>query len=156
MKLLLKAVIPEKRHVRTLTTGWRFTLPAQIRKERGWKAGTSLEAKIVNNSVILSESREKRNGINNHENTPPTSCYLGSGGKIVIPVEIRNAMPWVLGERLAIKDEPVGVVLTACCQKNRCRSCGALYGVQEVIENLFLCAKCRKQYLRNAVAASAK
>lgn len=147
---------PERQYVRTLTTGWRFTLPSQIRKARGWDDGTVLRADVAGDSVILSEAGDRQGGMGSAEEIAGMLCYLGSGGKMVIPANVREMTSWNLGERLAIKDEPEGVVLTACCQRNRCRSCGRLHGVAEVIDNLFLCSECWRRYVQRSIVQGAQ
>lgn len=137
---------PERQYVRTLTLGWRFTLPSRIRKARNWKDGTLLEAEVLDDSMILKGLGDGPGHGSGLEGGPKVSCYLGSGGKMVVPSGVRELVPWRIGERLAIKEEFHGVVVTPCCQKGRCRSCGELYGVSEVIDNLFLCSKCWNSY----------
>lgn len=136
--------LSERQYVRTITTGWRFTLPAQIRKARGWNEGEVLTAELAGDSLVLSEADGEPGEL---------KCYLGSGGKIVIPAGIREALEWSLGERLAIKNEAHGVVLRACCRRDRCRSCGKLHNVSEVIDNLFLCAECWSRYVETVIMA---
>jgi len=144
VEVLVDNQISERQYVRTITTGWRFTLPAQIRKIRGWDEGTVLRAGVAGDSLVLHEAGDQSAGM--------IICYLGSGGKVVIPVQIRETLQWSLGERLAIRNEPHGVVLTACCRKDRCRSCGKLRDVSEVIENLFLCSECWNRYAQTIMA----
>ena len=143
MEVLVDNQISERQYVRTITTGWRFTLPAQIRKIRGWDEGTVLRAGVAGDSLVLNEAGDQSAGM---------ICYLGSGGKVVIPVQIRETLQWSLGERLAIRNEPHGVVLTACCRKDRCRPCGKGRDVSEVIENLFLCSECWNRYVQTIMA----
>lgn len=143
MEVLVDNQISERQYVRTITTGWRFTLPAQIRKIRGWDEGTVLRADVAGDSLVLNEAGDQSAGM---------ICYLGSGGKVVIPVQIRETLQWSLGERLAIRNEPHGVVLTACCRKDRCRPCGKGRDVSEVIENLFLCSECWNRYVQTIMA----
>jgi bifunctional DNA-binding transcriptional regulator/antitoxin component of YhaV-PrlF toxin-antitoxin module len=133
----------ERQYVRTVTTGWRFTLPSQIREARGWDEGTVLRAQIAGESIILVDAGGQSDEM---------ICYLGSGGKIVIPAEVREKTGWSLGERIAIRNGSQGVVLTPCCRRDRCRSCGNLYDVSEVIDNLFLCTQCWNRYVEMAVA----
>jgi bifunctional DNA-binding transcriptional regulator/antitoxin component of YhaV-PrlF toxin-antitoxin module len=143
VEVLVDNQISERQYVRTITTGWRFTLPAQIRKIRGWDEGTVLRADVAGDSLVLNEAGDQSAGM---------ICYLGSGGKVVIPVQIRETLQWSLGERLAIRNEPHGVVLTACCRKDRCRPCGKGRDVSEVIENLFLCSECWNRYVQTIMA----
>lgn len=142
---MIKTEKPQKQYVRSLTTGWRFTLPSQIRKSRGWENGTVLQVDIDDDRISLSEASHEpgKEVQDNNESV----CYLGSGGKIVVPAAVRQKTGWRLGERLSITEQPDGVEVAACCQKNRCRSCGELHRVIEVIDNLFLCQKCWQQYL---------
>ena len=133
----------ERQYVRTVTTGGRFTLPSQIREARGWDEGTVLRARIAGERVILCDSRAQADVI---------ACYLGSGGMVVRPAELREKVGWSLGERVAIRNGPQGVVLTLCCRRDRCRSCGNLHSVTEVIDNLFLCSECWNRYVEMTAA----
>ncbi len=146
MVFFLEKKKAERQYVRTLTLGWRFTLPSEIRKVRNWRKGTLLEAEVQGDSIVLSQPGDSRGTQKDSEDGPRVSCYLGAGGKMVVPSGAREIVSWEIGERLAIKDESHGVIVTPCCQKGRCRSCGDLYGVSEIIDNLFLCSKCFKSY----------
>ena len=128
----------EKQHVRTLTSGWRFTLPAPLRRDLGWDSGTPLSVTAGLDRLVLLVPSDNDSGL---------LCHLGSGGKIVVPAGVRKETGWRIGERLSVKGLPNGVEISACCQKNRCRSCGSLVNVVEVIDNLYLCSGCWKQYL---------
>ncbi|MGI6627000.1 MAG: AbrB/MazE/SpoVT family DNA-binding domain-containing protein [Bacillota bacterium] len=139
---------PEKHHVRTLTTGWRFTVPAQVRKTLGWDQGTPLRATATNDRLVLSRLEDvPLQASGDTGDNDAIICHLGSGGKIVVPVEVREKVGWQIGERLSVRNEPEGIVISACCQKNRCRSCGSLHNVTEVIKNLYLCSDCWSKYL---------
>lgn len=146
----MKTKEPQKQYVRSLTTGWRFTLPSQIRKSRGWKNGTVLQVDVDNNRIFLSEANYGKDKTTKPEEDSESICYLGSGGKIVVPAVVRDKVGWRLDERLSIREQPDGVEVAACCQKNRCRSCGELHKVVEVIDNLFLCHECWQRYLSKA------
>lgn len=130
----------DKQYVRTITSGWRVTLPAPIRKAKGWEAGTVVPARASRDWMLLYADTYEPNQ-NDHY------LYLGAGGKIVIPREIRDETGWAIGERLSIKDEGDHVILSTCCERNRCRSCGTNRNVIEVIDNLFLCQDCWNRYL---------
>lgn len=138
---------PERQYVRTVTTGWRLTLPSRIREARGWEEGQMLKAQIEGQSIVLCDAQGQEG---------ETLCYVGSGGKIVIPAEVRQKVGWSLGERLAIRNGPQGVVLTPCCRRDRCRSCGSLHNVTEVIDNLFLCAACWSRFVEMTAAKRRK
>lgn len=78
---------------------------------------------------------------------PTADCYLGSGGKVVLPVSLRSHLNWVIGKRLVIVDGGDGVEITSCCGMKRCRSCGSISGVREIVPNLHLCSQCWDKYL---------
>jgi len=152
------AVLSEvpRQYVRTLTSGWRFTLPAYIRKERVWEEGTLLDVSLEGSSLVIrdeghggqntgagkDQGRDGKGG-----DAHSISCYLGAGGKMVIPAEIRSATGWSVGERLSIRNDERGVIISPCCPRHRCRSCGSVVGVREVIPNLYLCTSCWDNYV---------
>ena len=145
----MDTVKPEKQYVRTVTSGWRVTLPAPIRKNKGWGRGTTLCAEASRNWLSLSVPHNTSAGIDGIcAETDCQICYVGSGGKIVIPVEVREKTGWVIGERLSVKEQGLEVILSTCCQKHRCHSCGSVSDVTEVIDNLFLCKDCWNKYLQ--------
>ncbi|MGI6667488.1 MAG: hypothetical protein ACOX5Q_08610 [Bacillota bacterium] len=154
----LQATKTPRQHMSTLTNGWRFTLPTAIRKAHGWGAGTKLTAMIRGASLVFStnpqveDSHTSTNGNLarefGDEMFTPVECYLGSGGKIVLPGPIRRHLGWVVGKRLVIVDEGDAVAATLCCDAKRCESCRSISGVREVIQNVFLCSQCWGQYLR--------
>jgi len=131
----------DKQYVRTITSGWRVTLPAPIRKAKGWETGTVVPARASRDWMLLYADTSYEPNQYDHY------LYLGAGGKIVIPREIRDETGWAIGERLSIKDEGDHVILSTCCERNRCRSCGTNRNVIEVIDNLFLCQDCWNRYL---------
>ncbi len=139
----------DKQHVRTLTAGWRLTLPAELRKTLGWEQGTMLRVKVTGGQMALSKAEDAAQAscISIDSNSAGSTCYIGSGGKIVIPSKVREATDWQVGERLSVRNQGQGIAISPCCQKHRCRSCGALNGVTEVIGNLFLCSDCSSRYL---------
>lgn len=147
----LQATTP-RQHLTTLTNGWRFTLPTSVRKAHGWDAGTKLLASIRGASLVFSTETQPDGP---HTSTDgnlardfddemlgPFECYLGSGGKIVLPVPLRRRLGWVVGKRLVIVDEGDVVSVTLCCDAKRCESCGSVSGVREIIHNVFLCSQC--------------
>jgi bifunctional DNA-binding transcriptional regulator/antitoxin component of YhaV-PrlF toxin-antitoxin module len=153
----LQATTP-RQHLTTLTNGWRFTLPTSVRKAHGWDAGTKLLASIRGASLVFSTETQPDGP---HTSTDgnlardfddemlgPFECYLGSGGKIVLPVPLRRRLGWVVGKRLVIVDEGDVVSVTLCCDAKRCESCGSVSGVREIIHNVFLCSQCWGKYLR--------
>ncbi|QUL97830.1 MAG: AbrB/MazE/SpoVT family DNA-binding domain-containing protein [Candidatus Fermentithermobacillus carboniphilus] len=166
--------IPERRqYVRTLTTGWRFTIPTPIRQRRGWNEGSVLRVMASGPKLIFSDwegssevadatahpgtgygepvrNLAKLSGSSpdvHREKQMEASCYVGSGGKVVVPRELRKATGWAIGERLSIKEDEEGVSVAPCCPKKRCRSCGSTVGVREVIPNLYLCVACLEKYV---------
>jgi bifunctional DNA-binding transcriptional regulator/antitoxin component of YhaV-PrlF toxin-antitoxin module len=153
----LQATTP-RQYLTTLTNGWRFTLPTSVRKAHGWDAGTKLIATIRGASLVFSTEPEPDEGhVSTHGNLArdfgdemlgPQECYLGSGGKIVLPAQLRRRLGWVVGKRLVIVDEGDGVSVTLCCDAKRCESCGSISGVREIIHNVFLCSQCWGNYLR--------
>ena len=144
----MDTVKPEKQYVRTITSGWRITLPAPIRRSKGWGRGTMLLAEASRDWLSLSELRGTvTDGDCVKAKKGGHICYVGSGGKIVIQIEVRKDTGWAVGERLSIKEEGAEVILSACCQKHRCHSCGSSSNVTEVIDNLFLCKDCWNKYL---------
>lgn len=137
----------DKQHVRTLTTGWRLTLPAQLRRALGWEQGTMLRVTVTGDQLALSKGADVPQGSPASNSNSGSTCYIGSGGKIVIPSEVRESTGWQVGERLSVRNQGQEIVISPCCQKHRCRSCGSLHGVTEVIDNLFLCSDCWSRYL---------
>ena len=52
----------DKQHVRTLTTGWRLTLPAQLRRALGWEQGTMLRVTVTGDQLALSKGADVPQG----------------------------------------------------------------------------------------------
>lgn len=148
-----------RQHMSTLTNGWRFTLPTAIRRSRGWDSGTRLVGRPRGTSLILgtdgdspltasaSDTNAQEAGVHSDE-ISPVECYLGSGGKIVLPLPLRESLGWVIGKRLVIVDEGEAVAITLCCDAKRCESCGSVSGVREIIPKLYLCSQCWQTYLQ--------
>ncbi|HHY45110.1 MAG TPA: AbrB/MazE/SpoVT family DNA-binding domain-containing protein [Firmicutes bacterium] len=153
----LPATTP-RQYLTTLTNGWRFTLPTSVRKAHGWDAGTKLLATLRGASLLFSterQSTDRQASTDGNlardfdgETLEPVECYLGSGGKIVLPVPLRKRLGWIVGKRLVIVDEGDAVAVTLCCDAKRCESCGSISGVREIIQNVFLCSQCWGNYLR--------
>lgn len=135
-----------KHYVRALTSGWRFTLPAHIRKKHGFREGTLLKLYPSGSVLVIEGADPAGDGKKHPEEGPWATAYLGAGGKVVIPSEIREVLGWSIGERLSIADDERGAKVTTCCPRHRCRSCGRLTGVREIIPNLYLCEECLKTY----------
>lgn len=147
-----------RQHMSRLTNGWRFTLPTSVRKAHGWDTGTRLAATIRGASLVFRADPEVQSPYAptngnlakefGDEMFGPVECYLGSGGKVVLPTALRRRLGWVVGKRLVIVDEGDAVAATLCCDAKRCESCGSVSGVREVIQNVFLCSQCWGKYLR--------
>lgn len=163
-----------RQHMSTLTNGWRFTLPTTVRKAHGWGTGARLIARQRGVSLVFSAdippllgaradetgnlneagSATMRTRGNLAENIgdgefQPVECYLGSGGKIVLPVPLRKRLGWVIGKRLVIVDEADVVSVTLCCDAKKCESCAGVSGVREIIPNIYLCSQCWRKYLQS-------
>ncbi|HHY76685.1 MAG TPA: AbrB/MazE/SpoVT family DNA-binding domain-containing protein [Firmicutes bacterium] len=146
-----------RQYLTTLTNGWRFTLPTTVRKAHGWEAGTRLIATLRGASLLLTaELKQNERPVSTDGNLArdfdgdesTVECYLGSGGKIVLPVSLRKRLGWAVGKRLVIVDEGDAVAVTLCCDAKRCESCSSISGVREIIHNVYLCSQCWNNYLR--------
>jgi len=159
------AVVPASRSfISTLTSGWRFTLPIVLREARGWVEGTHLIATAKGQVMILTEL----DGDNGSENPalPSSSqtdasselaftavspdiqaeCYLGAGGKIIVPASLRKTLRWIPGKRLTVSYEDA-ITVRPCCAEIRCRACGSTDNVREVLPNVFVCNDCWGKYM---------
>jgi bifunctional DNA-binding transcriptional regulator/antitoxin component of YhaV-PrlF toxin-antitoxin module len=150
-----------RQHMSRLTNGWRFTLPTPIRRSRGWDTGTQLVARVRGASLILSSEGDPDEPDVSSEavlrgnlakeldagEISPSRCYLGAGGKIVLPADLRQYLGWVIGKQVVIVDEGDAVALTLCCDVKRCESCGGVSGVRQIIPNVYLCSQCWQKYL---------
>ena len=121
----------EKQYVRTIRRMAGYPSCAHKEGQRDGRAGTVVPARASRDWMLLYADTYEPNQYDHY-------LYLGAGGKIVIPREIRDETGWAIGERLSIKDEGDHVILSTCCERNRCRSCGTNRNVIEVIDNLFL------------------
>lgn len=131
----------------TLTSGWRFTLPAAFREARGWEGGTRLLATAGGQLLELREvPAERTAGISQDVHDKAVECYLGSGGKITVPAALRDTLRWVPGKRLRVTEDGDHLSVTPCCGLTRCRSCGSTVNVREVLPNVHLCADCWSKY----------
>lgn len=140
-----------KQFVRTVTGGWRFTLPVGMRKALGWREGEVLAIRLQDSGLEIFATAEAA------QSSGPRSesglkdywlpVYLGSGGKIVVPVEMREKLGWEIGQRLAVRMENQVVSASPCCPRIKCRSCGKEKKVKEVIQNLYLCEDCWANYV---------
>lgn len=127
-----------RQYVRSLVTGWRFTLPSTIRKSYGWHEGTLLLAEVQTPRLLLRLPGDHPGGSTGLYG----SCYVGSGGKVVVPSYLRSQLGWQIGERLSVSAGDGVVTVTPCCPRKACASCGSLMGVRQVIPGLFLCESC--------------
>lgn len=133
----------KRQYVSVLTGGWRFTLPMQVRRLHGWHEGLALAAFAAADSsmIVAKPGQREAAGLQ-------AECYLGSGGKIVVPGGLREALGWAVGQRFAISAEDGAVLVAPCCSQRNCRSCGTVEGTREVIPGLYLCGTCWREYVR--------
>lgn len=156
------AAMPASREfMSTLTGGWRFTLPARLRESTGWVEGTRLLATVAGQILVLtgppaessgseeathaSDARPDPSG-SDAPRDPSAECYLGAGGKIIVPATLRKALGWEPGKRLVVAEDNGGLLVSPCCSLKRCRSCGSTANVREIIPNVYLCADCWGKY----------
>lgn len=147
------AAYTTKRIMSTLTSGWRFTLPAAYREAKGWQEGTRLLAVAVGQVLELREM-PKGAGAGGAKTAPTggglpvlaADCYLGAGGKIIVPAVLRESLSWVPGKRLAVVEDGDALTVSPCCGLTRCRSCRSTVDVLEIIPNVHLCADCWGKY----------
>lgn len=126
----------------TLTGGWRITIPSKLRKAQGWEQGSNLIASVVGSDLLLlgPDDYKLQDGL-------PVSCYLGSGGKLVIPLALRRKLKWEAGRKLAVTAFGKGLKVAECCDIIQCRSCGSTNEVKEIIPGLSLCGRCWSEYV---------
>lgn len=145
-------VMPASREfMSTLAAGWRFTLPARLREAKGWDEGSYLAATASDGMLVISEDAGPGLDSGSGLDSGPGSripVRLGSGGKVIVPVALRPALQWEVGKRLVVVDDDGDLSIAPCCGVKRCRSCGSIAGVREVIPNLYLCADCWEKYSR--------
>ncbi len=130
-----------KQYVCTLTAGWRITIPSVPRRSRGWREGSTLAARVADNELFLRVSEGDVQG----DNEAP--CYLGSGGKVVIPAPLRSLLGWNVGRKLAVSAAGSALRISPCCHERQCRSCGSPKNVKEIIQGLYLCSHCWSDYV---------
>lgn len=134
-----------KQYVCTLTTGWRFTLPSSIRTPRGWSDGSVLIGIAEGPELYLIGKAEEVPDV--LAGGTAQDCYLGSGGKVVVPAGLRPTLKWSVGRKLAVTAALGAIKVAPCCHARQCRSCGEVQGVEEIITGLFLCPDCWSQYV---------
>jgi bifunctional DNA-binding transcriptional regulator/antitoxin component of YhaV-PrlF toxin-antitoxin module len=134
-----------KQYVCTLTTGWRFTLPSSLRTPRGWSDGLVLTGVAQGSELYLIEKGEEVPDI--LADATAQDCYLGSGGKLVVPASLRSALKWSIGRKLAVTSALGAIKVAPCCHARQCRSCGEVQGVKEIISGLYLCPDCWSKYV---------
>ena len=137
-----------KQYVCTLTTGWRFTLPSSIRLPRGWGDGSVLTGTTQGPELYLAGKGETV--ADDLVHGPSQDCYLGSGGKVVVPAGLRQVLNWSIGRKLAVTSAGGAVRVAPCCHPMQCRSCGEVNGVKEIIAGLYLCPDCWGKYVAEA------
>jgi len=144
-----------KRIMSTLTSGWRFTLPAVFREAKGWEEGTRLLAAAVGQVLELRDMPKGAGAIGDSDGGAPTGggspvlaadCYLGAGGKIIVPAALRESLSWVPGKRLAVVEDGDALSVSPCCGLARCQSCRSTVDVLAIIPNVHLCADCWGKY----------
>lgn len=144
-----------RRIMSTLTSGWRFTLPATFRESKGWEEGTRLLATAVGQVLELRDMPKAQSEDQTAAGSSTTAevpavvvadCYLGAGGKIIVPAVLRETLGWVPGRRLAVVEEGDALTVSPCCGLARCRSCRSTVDVIEVLPNVHLCASCWGKY----------
>lgn len=149
----MATTIPENRTVMsTLTSGWRFTLPATFREAKGWEDGTRLLATAAGQILELRDvngaqgSRPSIEGSGMIPGNHTVECYLGAGGKIIVPAVLRDTLKWAPGKRLRVTEEGDFLTVSPCCGLTRCRACGSTIDVREILPNVHLCADCWGKY----------
>jgi bifunctional DNA-binding transcriptional regulator/antitoxin component of YhaV-PrlF toxin-antitoxin module len=133
--------VSSKQYVCTLTVGWRITIPSMLRRAQGWHQGSTLVARAERQDLFL---RAAQGDIPGNNEVP---CYLGSGGKVVIPTSLRSVLGWPVGGKLAVSATDALLKVSPCCHERRCRSCGATKNVGEIIQGLYLCSHCWRDYV---------
>ncbi len=148
MKPLAMEMPVSREFMSTLTGGWRFTLPTRLRESRAWAEGTHLLATAAGQILVLTEPRRAMSPSADSPDPPDPSaeCYLGSGGKIIVPAPLRRTLKWEPGKRLVVVEDNEGLSVSPCCSLKRCRSCGSTANVREIIPNVYLCDDCWGKY----------
>lgn len=146
---------PARHHMSTLGGDWRFTLPASLRQTHGWREGMRLCATASGQFMMLTEAggSGRRRSAGDcagrvPDGDPSAECRVGAGGKLVVPASLRKPLRWEPGKRLVAQDKDGAVSISPCCSIRRCRSCGSVEGVREIIPNLYLCKECWGRYSR--------
>ncbi len=145
-------VADAKQYVCTLTTGWRFTLPSSVRLPRGWGDGSVLKALAKPPELYVVGKGETP--AESLSGGPSQDCYLGAGGKVVVPASLREVLDWSIGRKLAVTSAGNAVRVAPCCHPKQCRSCGESAGVKEIIPGLHLCPDCWTKYVTDVKRAA--
>lgn len=122
---------------RLIDSGWRLTVPKEMREKLGWSKGTP---------VCVSWD-----GWKIHIKSPygcvscPDSSRMGALGKIVIPPKVRAEANLYPGQVITLTIEGDSILGYSGSSQVRCVACGSELNVKTVLPNVYLCQRCREE-----------
>lgn len=130
---------------RFIDSGWRLTIPKDIRVYLGWGVGTPICVSWDGIDIIVKS---------------PTSCpdcpdvvRMGALGKVVLPPRVRTEANLYRGQIMDLRVEGERVIVRSGESQVRCKACGSEMDVKEEIPKIHLCRRCRESLQKAAIKA---
>ncbi|HHY69246.1 MAG TPA: hypothetical protein PLB36_06440 [Bacillota bacterium] len=121
---------------RFIDSGWRITIPKDMRELLGWTQDTLL---CVHWDGFEISVKAQRPGCGDC----PDVSRMGALGKIVIPHRVREEAMLYPGQILTLTLRGDQIIMSTGNEQVRCAACGSEADVLEVLPNVHLCKTCR-------------
>jgi bifunctional DNA-binding transcriptional regulator/antitoxin component of YhaV-PrlF toxin-antitoxin module len=132
-----------KKKNRLVDSGWRVTIPKDMREALGWRKDTRVCVKWNGHEIRI------KNPIGC--SFCPDVVRIGSLGKVVIPPLVRKEAGIYQGQILTLKVAGDELIASLGRLQVRCQTCGAELNVKEVMPNVHLCMRCRESLTEAAI-----
>ncbi len=135
------------RKTRFVDSGWRLTIPKDMRTQLGWDKDTLVCVSWDGRRVHIRHPLRCR--------VCSDLTRLGALGKIVIPPRVRAEAQVYRGQILSLDIVGDEVIVTPEGLQVRCQACGSEMDVKEVLPNVHLCRRCREAIDQVALGGAA-
>jgi bifunctional DNA-binding transcriptional regulator/antitoxin component of YhaV-PrlF toxin-antitoxin module len=139
----MTTVLPDK--TRFVDSGWRVTIPKQMRDHLGWDRETTV--------CVSWDGRHIRIRHPLRCVACPDVTKVGALGKIVIPPRVRAETHIYRGQILRLSVTGDEIMMSPEAEQVRCQACGSEMDVRETLANVYLCQRCRVSLERKAERA---
>lgn len=135
--------LPDK--TRFVDSGWRVTIPKQMRDHLGWDRETTVCVSWDGRHIRI---RHPLRCVD-----CPDVTKVGALGKIVIPPRVRAETHIYRGQILRLSVTGEEIMMSPEAEQVRCQACGSEMDVRETLANVYLCQRCRVSLEKTAQRA---